>query len=115
MKKRTPLKRGQPPRRKKPLRSSNAKRQARRKAAYARYMHSAAWRTLAQAVRERDDNRCTRVVQIYRCPATTRLTVHHKTYARFGHERLEDLTTLCWSCHQIVDADKPNNRRRGKS
>jgi 5-methylcytosine-specific restriction endonuclease McrA len=27
------------------------------------------------------------------------LEVHHLTYKRFGHERLEDLKTLCRRCH----------------
>lgn len=30
------------------------------------------------------------------------LEVHHRTYERFCHERVEDLTTLCRECHYVV-------------
>jgi hypothetical protein len=31
------------------------------------------------------------------------VTVHHRTYARLGHERREDVELLCWGCHRRVD------------
>ena len=33
------------------------------------------------------------------CGSDERLEVHHLTYERFGHERLEDLQVLCHLCH----------------
>ncbi|MGI9254899.1 MAG: HNH endonuclease [Thermomicrobiales bacterium] len=33
------------------------------------------------------------------CGATSRLQVHHKTYARSGRERRGDLLVLCCACH----------------
>jgi len=30
------------------------------------------------------------------------LEVHHRTYANFGNERVEDLTALCSACHREV-------------
>jgi 5-methylcytosine-specific restriction endonuclease McrA len=39
-----------------------------------------------------------------RCSARTNLTIHHKTYARLGRERREDVQVLCWRCHQVEDA-----------
>lgn len=34
-----------------------------------------------------------------RCRATSRLELHHKTYARLFHERPEDVQLLCHRCH----------------
>jgi 5-methylcytosine-specific restriction endonuclease McrA len=44
------------------------------------------------------------------------LHVHHRTYARFGHERIEDLEVLCESCHNAEHASraiKPRFMRAG--
>ncbi len=35
------------------------------------------------------------------CNSNDRLTVHHRTYERMGHEDLEDLTVMCRRCHGI--------------
>src|SRR4051812_49177503 len=29
--------------------------------------------------------------------------VHHKTYERLGHERMEDLAACCRSCHRAIE------------
>jgi hypothetical protein len=29
-----------------------------------------------------------------------RLTIHHLTYRRLGHEHRQDIRVLCWPCHQ---------------
>jgi hypothetical protein len=34
------------------------------------------------------------------CRSRHRLTIHHRTYARLGHERRTDVTVLCWDCHR---------------
>jgi hypothetical protein len=48
-----------------------------------------------------------------RCGAgRRRLTIHHKTYNRLGHERRSDVAVLCWPCHQLVQRPSPLQRRR---
>jgi hypothetical protein len=56
-------------------------------------MQSPEWKAKRQLALERDGHRC-RI-----CNATDRLDVHHRTYERFGHEDLSDLTALCRDCH----------------
>jgi 5-methylcytosine-specific restriction endonuclease McrA len=63
---------------------------------YKAYLHTQAWRNLSTAVKERDRYRCRL------CGSRDELEVHHKTYARIGHESLDDLVTLCHRCHTIV-------------
>jgi hypothetical protein len=38
-----------------------------------------------------------------RCGATDGLQVHHLTYARLYHERMDDLEVLCVGCHDAAD------------
>lgn len=40
-----------------------------------------------------------------RCRSRRRLTIHHRTYARLGHERRGDVTVLCWDCHRQHHAE----------
>lgn len=47
-------------------------------------------------VLERDDNKCTQ------CGSEDNLHIHHLTYDNEGNELLEDLVTLCSSCHSKV-------------
>ena len=52
-------------------------------------------RVRAEAIR-RDGHACRL------CAATaeeTQLEAHHRTYERWGHEKSDDLTTLCKRCH----------------
>lgn len=51
------------------------------------------WREIRRKVLERDGYQC------QTCSATERLHVHHLTYAHEGRERMEELITLCASCH----------------
>jgi hypothetical protein len=72
---------------------------------YVAYLRSAAWQTrrmLAFAVYGR---------HCARCPTTTNLHVHHKTYARFGAEPVEDLLVLCESCH-AAEHRSPKKKKR---
>jgi 5-methylcytosine-specific restriction endonuclease McrA len=32
------------------------------------------------------------------------ITVHHRSYARLGHERRGDVQLLCWRCHRRIDS-----------
>lgn len=34
------------------------------------------------------------------CRSRRRLTVHHVTYERLGHELDNDVVVLCWPCHE---------------
>jgi 5-methylcytosine-specific restriction endonuclease McrA len=42
---------------------------------------------------ERDSYLC------QRCQSKIAIQVHHLTYERLGHERLEDLISICLACH----------------
>lgn len=64
---------------------------------YNRYIRSPEWRALRLLVLERDHHGCTDCGK-----RSGYLHVHHLTYERFQHEQLEDLTTLCESCHAAV-------------
>jgi hypothetical protein len=65
--------------------------------------NSGNWQQLRSRVIERDGGCCTE------CGSTDRPTVHHLTYENEGHEKLEDLVTLCVSCHA------KKGRRRSES
>lgn len=60
---------------------------------YAEYLRSAGWQARRQEALARAGYRC----QV--CNSTSRLEVHHRTYANRGNERPEDLTVLCAACH----------------
>jgi 5-methylcytosine-specific restriction endonuclease McrA len=60
---------------------------------YRRYLKSAAWQAKRAQVILRDRGQCRC------CGSRYKLEVHHKTYIRFGRERLSDLVTLCQLCH----------------
>lgn len=38
----------------------------------------------------------------YICKSSNNLNLHHKTYKRLGHERLNDLMYLCRDCHELT-------------
>jgi hypothetical protein len=63
---------------------------------YLRYLRSDLWREKRRLVLERDGYRC----QVWLQHVATE--VHHKTYARLGHEPLEDLISLCRACHEAI-------------
>jgi 5-methylcytosine-specific restriction endonuclease McrA len=79
---------------------------------YADYLESAAWLALRERAIERDGRRCRL------CNGQRELQVHHRTYERIGHERLDDLTTLCRRCHKRYHAEpaapkrRPNRKRK---
>ena len=51
------------------------------------------WRTIRVAALERDGNRCVE------CDDSCNLHIHHLTYENEGNEKLDELITLCGSCH----------------
>jgi 5-methylcytosine-specific restriction endonuclease McrA len=44
-----------------------------------------------------------------RCGSRRRLTIHHRTYRRLGHERRADVEVLCWSCHRAKHGGGPTH------
>ena len=65
-----------------------------RKEEYDRYMRSPAWTHIRFEVFRRDGYMC------QWCHDNPASQVHHKTYERFGRERLDDLIAVCTSCHE---------------
>ena len=63
---------------------------------YKEYLASPAWRQLRELALQRDQY-CCRL-----CTNTEQLEVHHRHYENFGREDLNDLTTLCRTCHDLV-------------
>ncbi len=61
---------------------------------YEKYLKTPEWAAKREQVLERDARRCRA------CNSPEKLEVHHRTYARLEHEDLNDLTTLCESCHE---------------
>lgn len=73
---------------------------------------------LREAVLERDGHQCQLsrlfgITELSGKPCSERLEVHHITYARAGHELMEDLITLCSRCHDyITDAVRQERFQR---
>lgn len=61
---------------------------------YSEYLKTREWRVKRTRALIRAGNKCEL------CESVHRLSVHHRTYVRRGHELVEDLTVLCHSCHQ---------------
>jgi len=70
-------------------------------ATYVEYLNSPIWKEISDLVRSRDSFTC----QI--CGSPNSLNTHHKTYVNVYEEinHLEDLTTLCFSCHDKINHD----------
>jgi len=66
----------------------------RRSLLYVVYLHSPLWRLRRRIWIVRAGGRCRQ------CGSRRRLTIHHRTYKRLGHERRADVTMLCWNCHR---------------
>jgi 5-methylcytosine-specific restriction endonuclease McrA len=61
---------------------------------YTEYLTTPHWKQIAYQAKERAEWQCALCAR-----HGERLHVHHRTYARLGHERETDLIVLCWSCH----------------
>ena len=57
------------------------------------YLTSENWRMLRRKVLQRDNYQCVT------CHSTANLNIHHITYIDLGDESLDQLTTLCATCH----------------
>jgi hypothetical protein len=65
---------------------------------YGTYLASREWALLKRQVRERSGGWCER------CRAERVSSIHHLTYERIGHERLEDLIAVGRGCHEYLSA-----------
>ena len=64
---------------------------------YEKYISSNAWRKKAEERKKIDNNQC----QLW-LDHEGPFEVHHKTYEHLGNEPLEDLITVCKSCHDVI-------------
>ena len=69
---------------------------------YKEYLASREWALLRERVRERSGDCCER------CQGPMQ-AVHHLTYERVGHERLEDLQAVCNPCHEFLSAKRDDD------
>lgn len=60
---------------------------------YTDYLQTPHWQRIRREALARARHRCAL------CPSRKRLEVHHRTYARKGHENPEDVVVLCGECH----------------
>ena len=67
-----------------------------RRVQYKTYLDSPEWDEIRQKRLQYDGYRC---VECKDDGSHSCLQAHHLTYQRIGHERLEDLVTLCHLCH----------------
>ena len=65
-------------------------------------MLSPEWKEKRIAVAQREDHVC----QMCGQKVLVKYHIHHKTYARFGHEDLDDLMFLCEPCHSKLHREK---------
>lgn len=62
---------------------------------YMAYMKSPEWKAIRAERLKLDDSTCQHCGACY-----VPLQIHHITYKRLGEERLEDLISLCETCHK---------------
>lgn len=65
---------------------------------YGVYMASREWALKKRSVKARSGGKCER------CGAPSQ-NVHHVTYERLYHERLDDLLDVCRPCHAFLSAE----------
>jgi hypothetical protein len=71
--------------------------------AYRKYLLTDHWKALRERALERDGRKCTYDLgDGFICEDTDRLNVHHVVYReKWEDTRLEDLQTICRTCHRI--------------
>jgi 5-methylcytosine-specific restriction endonuclease McrA len=62
---------------------------------YSEYLQSAHWQRIRKEALRRAVDRC----QV--CNNSSKLNVHHRTYAHRGEEREGDVVVLCHACHEL--------------
>lgn len=72
---------------------------------YLKYIKSKAWKSKREKILKRADGQCER------CKVARAAHVHHRTYAHFKRERMEELEAVCVPCHQALHPNKPVSAR----
>ncbi len=95
---------------------------SRKSGAYERYIGTLDWWLVSRSALERAGFQCEHTVAVYdresgqyrpeRCPAVSELQVHHRTYARLGHEGPGDLIVLCRRHHTLHDERRRSDIER---
>jgi hypothetical protein len=67
---------------------------------YEKHIRSTRWKNTRVTIIKMRGEKCER------CPRTTGLELHHKTYERLGHESPSDLELLCQICHKDADRQR---------
>ena len=70
---------------------------------YNKYLKSDYWKEVKEKIHKRDDYKCRL------CNSDEDLHVHHRSYEFLGNENLDDLITLCRSCHYIFHKKNPQH------
>jgi len=73
---------------------------------YGLYLNSSEWQQIRSKVIEIDFESCTK------CGDTDYLQVHHTTYDNVGRENIDELITLCRSCHADLHNMDYHERKR---
>lgn len=63
---------------------------------YKKYLSSLEWKSIRDKRIQMDGYKCTY------CGSRENIIVHHTTYENVGHEKLDDLITLCKKCHYAL-------------
>ena len=88
---------------------------------YNEYIRSDEWKKKRILVAQRENHRCQMCGEL----VVVHYHIHHKTYARFGNEDLDDLMFLCEDCHIKLHREKdkamgkikpqPKTKKKSKS
>ena len=77
---------------------------------YREHLKSKQWRYFAKSVIRDRGCMCERCGR-----GDVKLTVHHISYVRLGHELPEDVKVYCWPCHRTMHPEKDWAKAGGKS
>ena len=75
---------------------------------YSNYLKSREWSIKRKKKLNLAKNRC----QV--CYSPNNLDVHHRTYVRFKHELMSDLTVLCRRCHALFHKRMKLHKTKGR-
>lgn len=78
---------------------------------YEEYLQTQHWKNIRQKIYTLNNGtcqRCKKKCKYWEC------NVHHKSYARLGHEENKDLQLLCFDCHEKVHKIKEKKEKEQK-
>jgi len=76
---------------------------------HATWINHPEWKHLRNIRLLRDNFECQQMTGRWgksQCKSKDRLEVHHLTYERMTHERIDDLITVCHKCHSKIHGRK---------